>query len=175
MPSHRATCAPDVRMREIRGAVSSAASSSAGPPAQHVARRSGKRRRQLHENELAVRRHPRAHVTAEVERGVVVVRDRQQVRREDEHALDRVEGEDEDDAHYLIRWADSFRETKLSETETVRGSGRVVLFADMLRAVLSDVPRTTALSLALTVAMVVAAAGFTWEAFAVLGSLLVGI
>jgi predicted RND superfamily exporter protein len=89
--------------------------------------------------------------------------------------IEPTHGEDEDDAHYLIRWADSFRETRLSENETIRGSGRVVLFADMLRAVLSDVPRTTVLSLALTVAMVIAAAGFTWEAFAVLGSLLVGV
>ncbi len=89
--------------------------------------------------------------------------------------IEPTHGEDEDDAHYLIRWADSFRETRLGDGETVRGSGRVVLFADMLRAVLTDVPRTTVLSLALTVAMVVAAAGLTWEAFAVLGSLFVGV
>jgi hypothetical protein len=89
--------------------------------------------------------------------------------------IEPTRGEDEDDAHYLIRWADSFRETRLSDGETILGSGRVVLFADMLRAVLTDVPRATVLSLALTAAAVLAATGFTWEAFAVLGSLVIGV
>jgi predicted exporter len=89
--------------------------------------------------------------------------------------IEPTHGEDEDDAHYLIRWADSFRETRLSRNETILGSGRVVIFADMLRAVLADVPRATVMSLALTVLIVVASTGFTWEAVAVLGSLLGGV
>jgi predicted exporter len=89
--------------------------------------------------------------------------------------IEPTHGEDEDDAHYLIRWADSFRETPISSHETILGSGRVVIFADMLRAVLADVPRATVMSLALTVLVIVAATGFTWEAVAVLGSLLGGV
>jgi predicted RND superfamily exporter protein len=89
--------------------------------------------------------------------------------------IEPTHGEDEDDAHYLIRWADSFRETVLPGGETIRGSGRVVIFADMLRAVLSDVPKVTILALSLTVLVVALSAGLGWESFAIVGALMIGV
>ncbi len=46
-----------------------------------------------------------------------------------------------DDAHYLLRWADSYRETKLPDGSTIKGSGRAVIYADMWAAIIDDVPR----------------------------------
>jgi predicted RND superfamily exporter protein len=64
-------------------------------------------------------------------------------------------GKNDSDLHYLLRWADSFRETELPNGDVVRGSGRAVIFADMLKAVVLDMPRAIALSLAMTVLAVV--------------------
>ncbi|MHB8418807.1 MAG: efflux RND transporter permease subunit [Myxococcales bacterium] len=58
------------------------------------------------------------------------------------------------DLHYLLRYADSFRETRLASGALIRGSGRAVVFADMLRAVVRDIPRAVSLSLALTLLVV---------------------
>ena len=62
-----------------------------------------------------------------------------------------------DDLRSLVRYADAFRETRLSDGKTVRGSGNAVILADMLRAVVRDVPRAISLSLALTLVMVLVA------------------
>jgi uncharacterized protein len=62
-----------------------------------------------------------------------------------------------DDLRRLGRFADSFRETRLPSGKVVRGSGSAVILADMLRAVVRDVPRALALSLGLTLVMVLAA------------------
>ena len=64
-------------------------------------------------------------------------------------------GKNDSDLHYLLRWADSFRETRLPNGDVVRGSGRAVIFADMLKAVVLDMPRAIALSLGMTVLAVV--------------------
>jgi hypothetical protein len=61
-----------------------------------------------------------------------------------------------DDLRSLVRFADAFRETRLPSGKVVRGSGSAVILADMLRAVVRDVPRAIALSLALTLLMVIA-------------------
>ena len=63
-----------------------------------------------------------------------------------------IEGEpgSSNDLRYLLRFADSFRETRTPSGETVRGSGAVVIFADMLKAVVHDMPRAIAVSLGLT-------------------------
>lgn len=45
------------------------------------------------------------------------------------------------DAKYLMRWADSFRRVQLPNGEVIRGSGRAVIFADMIHAVGEDAPR----------------------------------
>jgi predicted RND superfamily exporter protein len=62
-----------------------------------------------------------------------------------------------DDLRSLVRFADAFRETRLASGKIVRGSGNAVILADMLRAVVRDVPRAISLSLALTLLMVLAA------------------
>ena len=58
------------------------------------------------------------------------------------------------DAHYLFRWAESYRHTELSDGSVVRGSGRAVIYADIWAAVLQDVPRAVAVSLLLTLVAV---------------------
>jgi hypothetical protein len=50
------------------------------------------------------------------------------------------------DAHYLIRWADSFRYTTLPTGEVIKGSGRAVIYADMILAVIEDAPKAVAVA-----------------------------
>ena len=50
-------------------------------------------------------------------------------------------GESVWDAHYLIRWADSFRKTQLSTGDEIKGSGRAVIYADMIQAIVEDAPK----------------------------------
>ncbi|WP_437693187.1 efflux RND transporter permease subunit [Sorangium sp. So ce176] len=78
------------------------------------------------------------------------------------------------DAHYLFRWADAYRETRLPDDSVVRGSGRAVIYADMWAAVIDDVPPAVLFSLAATVLVVLVAFRGGRPAFAVLGALLVG-
>ncbi len=83
------------------------------------------------------------------------------------------------DVHYLLQWADSFRETKLPSGEIVLGSGRAVIFADMLKAVIEESPRAIVLSFFMT-ALVVAIAFFRGgkgvrSVVLVLGALVAGI
>jgi predicted RND superfamily exporter protein len=59
-------------------------------------------------------------------------------------------GQSDSDLHYLMRLADAFRATRLPDGRVVRGSGSPVIFADLLRASLVDMPRSVLLSLALT-------------------------
>ncbi|MDP9001743.1 MAG: MMPL family transporter [Myxococcota bacterium] len=54
------------------------------------------------------------------------------------------------DLRYLVRYSDSFRETRLPSGKIVRGSGRAVIFADILTAVVHDIRKAVALSLGLT-------------------------
>lgn len=84
-------------------------------------------------------------------------------------------GRDEDDLHYLLLWADAFRETRLPNGEVLRGSGRAVIFADMLRAVIADVPKAVAASLGLTIATVLITFRRGGRAAWVLAALGVGI
>ncbi|HEY3497715.1 MAG TPA: MMPL family transporter, partial [Polyangiaceae bacterium] len=79
------------------------------------------------------------------------------------------------DIKYLIRWADSFRETRLPNGEVLRGSGRAVIFADMLGSVQRDVPVAIALSLGMTLFVVVALFRNFRRSALVLGALLVGL
>jgi predicted RND superfamily exporter protein len=91
-------------------------------------------------------------------------------------ALAYIESDPEtsDDLRNLIRFADAFRETHLPSGKIVRGSGMAVILADMLRAVVRDVPRAIGLSLALTLLMVFAAFRRGRYLAAVLFSLVVG-
>jgi predicted RND superfamily exporter protein len=85
------------------------------------------------------------------------------------------DGKDDNDLHYLLRWADSFRLTKLPNGDVIRGSGRAVIFADILDAVLNDIPKASAVSLSLTVLTVFLAFGRGKAALEVVGSLFVGL
>lgn len=50
------------------------------------------------------------------------------------------------DVRYLRRWADSYREVKLPNGEVIIGSGRAVIFADMIESVMSESPKAITLS-----------------------------
>jgi uncharacterized protein len=79
------------------------------------------------------------------------------------------------DAKYLFRWADSFRETKLPDGSTIYGSGRAVIYADMWAAVIEDVPPAVLASFLATLLVVVIAFRAGKPTVIVLASLLVGI
>jgi predicted RND superfamily exporter protein len=85
------------------------------------------------------------------------------------------ETETVDDARYLLRWADSYRETKLPDGTVVQGSGRAVIYADMWAAVIDDVPPAIAFSFAATLLVVIIAFRAGRASIAVIGALLVGI
>src|SRR5262249_32552396 len=79
------------------------------------------------------------------------------------------------DAHYLFRWARSFRETRLPDGSIVLGSGRAVIYADMWAAIVDDVPPAVLVSFFATLVIVVAAFRGKRAALWVLGGLLVGV
>jgi predicted RND superfamily exporter protein len=70
--------------------------------------------------------------------------------------IEPTEGQSDSDMLYLMRWADAFRTTQLASGRVVHGSGRAVIFADILRSSLFDMPRSILLSLLLTGVTVVA-------------------
>jgi len=80
-----------------------------------------------------------------------------------------------DDAHYLLRWADAYRETKLPDGSVIKGSGRAVIYADMWAAVLDDVPPAVLFSFGAVVLVVIVAFRAGRAALAVLAALVVGI
>ncbi|EYF08405.1 efflux RND transporter permease subunit [Chondromyces apiculatus] len=61
------------------------------------------------------------------------------------------------DAKYLMRWADSFRYTELPTGEVIKGSGRAVIYADMIQAVIEDVPKATAVASAGAILIIIIA------------------
>ena len=69
--------------------------------------------------------------------------------------IEATAGQSDSDLHYLLRWADAFRSTRLPDGRVVNGSGYAVVFADLLHASLVDMPRSVLLSLALTALAVV--------------------
>jgi predicted RND superfamily exporter protein len=80
------------------------------------------------------------------------------------------------DLRYLLKYSDSFRETRLASGKIVRGSGRAVIFADILKSVVHDVPKAMALSLGLTLlAVLVTFRRGGRYAVSVLFALLVGV
>ena len=80
-----------------------------------------------------------------------------------------------DDAHYLLRWADSYRHTELADGSVVVGSGRAVIYADIWAAVISDVPRAVAVSLVLTLLVVALCFRQGFASAAVMLSLVAGV
>jgi predicted RND superfamily exporter protein len=82
----------------------------------------------------------------------------------------------ENDLHYLLKYADAFRETRLPSGKLVRGSGRAFIFSDILSAIVHDVPRAVSLSLALTLAAVLLTfRRGGWHALTVLFALAIGV
>jgi uncharacterized protein len=80
------------------------------------------------------------------------------------------------DLKYLVRYSNAFRETRLPSGKIVYGSGRAVIFADILSAVVRDIRRSVGLSLALAIlAVVVTFRRGGWHALSVLFALLVGV
>jgi len=84
-------------------------------------------------------------------------------------------GESVEDAKYLMRWADAFRETTLPSGEVIIGSGRAVIYADMLKTVVRDAPNAIFFSLGATALVVFLAFRDRKRALTVLGALLVGV
>jgi hypothetical protein len=80
-----------------------------------------------------------------------------------------------EDARYLFRWADSYRKTELPGNRVVYGSGRAVIYADMWAAVIADVPVSIALSLLVTLTVILLAFRFSAASVAVVASLGMGI
>ena len=68
--------------------------------------------------------------------------------------VEQTAGKNDDDLRYLLRWANALRETKLTNGEIVRGSGRPVIFADMLSSIIGDMPKAIGLALGLTITAV---------------------
>lgn len=79
-----------------------------------------------------------------------------------------------DDAHYLFRWADAYRETRLEGGAIIKGSGRAVIYADMWAAIIHDVPPAILFSFGATVLVVLIAFRAGKSAAYVLASLLIG-
>jgi predicted RND superfamily exporter protein len=84
-------------------------------------------------------------------------------------------GQDVDDLKYLLRFTSAFRETALPSGERIRGTGRAMLFADMLRSILRDTPWVLGASFALTMGAVVVTFRRGRLVFLVLGALLTGV
>jgi predicted RND superfamily exporter protein len=80
-----------------------------------------------------------------------------------------------DDLHYLIRLADSFREMRLSDGKVFYGTGRAVIFADILGSIVRVVPRSIGLSLVMTLIAVVITFRRGSHSASVLAALLVGL
>ncbi len=82
---------------------------------------------------------------------------------------------DEDNVLYLIQWANSFRRTQLASGETVLGSGRIVIFADMIAAVLKDMPIASILSFIVTAAVVLLTVRNRRDVLLIVGGLVMGV
>jgi hypothetical protein len=80
-----------------------------------------------------------------------------------------------DDLHYLMRYADSLRETRLADGTILYGSGRAVIFADILTAVVRQMPRAIGLSLAMTLLAVFLTFRRGSHSASALGALFVGV
>lgn len=79
------------------------------------------------------------------------------------------------DAKYLMRWADSFRSTTLPSGEVIKGSGRAVIFADMIEAISEDAPKAITLSAIGAVVIILIAYGFHRSAIGVFLPWIIGL
>jgi hypothetical protein len=79
------------------------------------------------------------------------------------------------DAHYLERWANSFRETHLPNGEVIYGSGDPVIFADVLQSIRDDSPKAILLSFVGTLAVILLAFGGSRRGLLALSVLVIGL
>lgn len=79
------------------------------------------------------------------------------------------------DARYLIRWADSFRRVELPNGDVIKGSGRAVIFADMIVTIGEDAPKAILFSALGTILVIVLAFRGSLLAFGVFVPWLLGI
>lgn len=79
------------------------------------------------------------------------------------------------DAKYLMLWADSFRSVKLPSGEVIHGSGRAVIFADMIYTIGRDAPRAIFVSALGTILVILLAFRGSRLALGVFVPWLVGI
>lgn len=89
------------------------------------------------------------------------------------------EGKSVRDMRYLLKWADAFRETRLPSGDVIYGSGRAVIFADMLSGVVKESPKAVLFagivsSLVVIVSFLRLRRWWRWASL-VLGSLLMGM
>jgi predicted RND superfamily exporter protein len=79
------------------------------------------------------------------------------------------------DGNYLIDWAAAIRSTQLPDGSVVKGSGRSVIFADMILNVVEDAPLAILASLLATLFIIVVAFRGRAAAAWVMGSIIVGL
>ncbi len=79
------------------------------------------------------------------------------------------------DGHYLIEWADSFRRTQLPDGSVVEGSGRSVIYADMIMAVRDDAPKSLLVSMIATLLIVFVAFRQRGSGLWVMGTVVTGL
>jgi predicted RND superfamily exporter protein len=79
------------------------------------------------------------------------------------------------DAKYLMHWANSFRHVNLPSGEVIHGSGRAVIFADMIYTIGQDAPRAIFVSALGTILIILVAFRGNRLAFGVFIPWLVGI
>ncbi len=79
------------------------------------------------------------------------------------------------DGRYLELWADSFRTINLPNGDVIKGSGRAVIFADMLIAVVEDAPKAIVASFGGTCLVVLLAFRGKRASWVVLLTLLLGV
>jgi hypothetical protein len=85
------------------------------------------------------------------------------------------EGKSVYDAHYLMHWADSFREVRLPNGDVIRGSGDPVIFSDMLIAVGEEAPKAVLGSFLGTLVVMLIAFRGRRAAFITLATLALGL
>lgn len=85
------------------------------------------------------------------------------------------EGKSVYDAHYLMHFADAFREVRLPNGEVIRGTGDPVIFSDMLINIGEDAPKATLLSFLGTLLVILIAFRGKPAGFATLSALALGV
>jgi hypothetical protein len=79
------------------------------------------------------------------------------------------------DGQYLLRWADSFRKVTLPNGEVIRGSGRAVINADMIKTIGEDAPKAITIASIGTILVILVAFRGSWLALGVFVPWLLGI